>query len=272
MSGSGRGSYGSSRPRGSNGPGSTRPGSGYPGSNPATNGAANVVDQAELQRQAQVRQRASELAGPAADAAHPEYYRANLELLQIGNNAQKSEVLRRLADADPSEIDDSNLRKELARALRNVAEDTQVGLTTRREAIPVLVEWTSKHSVPILIGLLKDEQRFIQMDALDHLTNLEDARAIEPVTELFVNNAILRDKAGDCLRRFGTAAEDKVLEMASPIDLMITRAAVQLLGDIGTDKSLEPLGQLRKLRFYKLVKKDINEAVAKIRRRSNAAK
>ena len=42
---------------------------------------------------------------------------------------------------------------------------------------------------------------------------------------------------------------------------------MQLLGDIGTRKSLGPLGQLRSLGFYSVVKDDVNAAVEKIRRR-----
>ncbi len=296
--GSGMSGYpGMGGPPSSSGPRSGYPGSrsgmgsgmrmgGYPGSGSsssmARNGARRTgasqtgtttggLDLEATQQNEKVAKRAEELAVTAADSGNEDYYQANLELLQIGSDTHKSDVLERLASADPRDVDDATLRKELARALRDAAEDPQVSSNTRREAIPVLVKWTASYSVPILIGLLQDRQRSIQMAALEHLAILRDERAIEPVTELFVEDATIRDKAADCLRVFGPAAEAKVLELASPSDMIIARATVQLLGDIGTEKSLAPMSKLRKLRFYRMIKRDINEATTKIRDRTKKA-
>ncbi len=58
--------------------------------------------------------------------------------------------------------------------------------------------------------------------------------------------------------------------MSRPVDLAITRATVELLGDIGSEKSLRPFSLLRQLPFYAMVKKDINIATTKIRERQDA--
>ncbi len=264
-------------PRGGMPIGSNRPGSrGMSGGNrrgtPPGASAGGGLDLEESKRNAEAAtaaaKRADELAGIAADRGNAEYFSANLELLQIGSDAQKEGVLRRLSDAGPRDVHDEEVRRNLARALRNAAEDPKVGTNTRRKAIPVLVQWTENYSVPILIGLLLDEQRFIQMDALDQLAELKDERAITPVTELFVESATLRNSAADCLRVFGPAVEPKVLELVRPTEMMLARTMVQLLGDIGTQKSLATLSRLRKLPFYRLIKKDINEATKKIRERA----
>ena len=174
-----------------------------------------------------------------------------------------------LPQSAPGDVSDAELRKEIARGIRDVAEDPALDDRVRREAIPVLVAWASTYSAPILIGLLQDDSRTVQLDALRELTEMNDLRAIEPVAEIFVKNASLRGDAAECLRRFGTEAEDKVLELSRPTDFMLTQATVQLLGDIGTRRSLDAFRLLRKLNFYRLVQKDVNEATAKIRQRQS---
>ncbi len=245
--------------------GSPRPGMSS-GSQP---NIAKPVDPAEVQRRAELAKRKTEIVANAGDPGHAEYYQANVDLLRIGESSDRHQALNRIADAKPSDVSDAELRKEIARAVRDVAEDTGLESDVRRAAIPVLVTWGSTYSVPILIGLLQDTDRFVQIDGLDALAKLQDEQAIEPVTELFVKNPLVRKEAADCLRSFGTAAEDTVLELVSPTDYVITQTTVQLLGDIGTNKSVERLRLLRKLNFYKLVQQDVTDAIKKIRERES---
>jgi hypothetical protein len=282
------GAQGMSGPPGRSGPGSNPYGSGYPGagmgmsgppgssgigSNPYGSGPASSDRGSErstavdAQRRAEKAERARQLASAASDPSDPEYFQANRELLRIGSRAQRDEVLKRLADHDPTDIPDSEERKQMARALRNAAEDSQLSISTRRDAISVLVDWTSQFSVPVLNGLLSDENRLIQLDALEHLAAFQDERSIQAVTELFVESAALRSKAADCLREYGQAAEEPVLKLSRPTDVHLTRSTVQLLGDIGAQQSLDAFGKLRELPFFALVKKDVNQASAKIRER-----
>ena len=91
-----------------------------------------------------------------------------------------------LPQSVPGDVSDAELRKEIARGIRDVAEDPALDDRVRREAIPVLVAWASTYSAPILIGLLQDDSRTVQLDALRELTEMNDLRAIEPVAEIFV--------------------------------------------------------------------------------------
>ncbi len=120
--------------------------------------------------------------------------------MRSDDEAKKREVLDRLAKASPDDVPDSDLRKEFALAIRDAAEDANVAVNVRREAIDVLVHWTGEFSLPILLGLLEVKERYIQLDALEHLTEMPDEQSIERVTRLFVEDATLRDKAADCLR------------------------------------------------------------------------
>ncbi len=70
---------------------------------------------------------------------------------------------------------------------------------------------------------------------------------------------------------FGSDAEDVILQSVSPSNFLITQATVQLLGDIGTRKSIDRMRLLRKLYFYKMVQQDVTDAIAKIRRREAEA-
>ncbi len=240
----------------------------HAGSQPRT---TPVEDPAEVERRAELARRKAELLAAATDPQHAQYHQANIDLLRLGESSDKRQALDRLSDLAPDAIEDPALKKELARATRDVVENVKVDTSVRRAAIPLLVAWGGTYSVPILVTLLEEDNRFLQIETLDALTKMQDERAIEPVTMLFVKNASLRREAADCLRSYGTAAESTVLEVVRPTDFLITQATVQLLGDIGTRKSIDQMRLLRKLNFYKAVQSDVTAAVAKIRKRETPA-
>ncbi len=247
---------------GAGGPGF--PGASPPGGQPQT---VKPEDHEKALRRAELAKRKPEILAAASDPGQAEYYQANVDLLRLGESADMRQAIKRLAEIQVSDIGDADLRKEIARTIRDVVEDADVETDVRRAAIPLLIIWGSTYSAPIFTGLLQDENRLIQVDALQALTKLHDEQTIEPVTQLFISNPVLRKDAADCLRSFGSSAEDVVLELVRPSDFLITQATVQLLGDIGTRKSVDRMRLLRKLDFYKLVQQDVTEAIAKIRGR-----
>ena len=180
-------------------------------------------------------------------------------------------AIAQLGKASPSDVSDAELRKEIARAARDVVDDTSLDSGLRRDAMPLLVTWGSTYSVPIFIRLLEDKNHDVQLDALGVLAKMQDPQAIEPLVETFVKDPLLRKDAANCLRSFGSDAEDVILQSVSPSNFLITQATVQLLGDIGTRKSIDRMRLLRKLYFYKMVQQDVTDAIAKIRRREAEA-
>ena len=198
--------------RGSSGP------SAGSGSGPST--PPPPVDPEVARRQAEEAKEKAERMSIARNPSNPEYFRCNLEMLQGGDESEQRHAVAEMAKADPEKVSDAELRKEIARAIRDIAMSEGIPVWTRKEAVPALVVWGSSYSVPILIDLLNTSNTSVKGEAIKQLTKLNDERAIEAVVMAFVQEASLRDEAAAFLRRFGSAAEDPVLKLARPTDFV----------------------------------------------------
>ena len=69
------------------------------------------------------------------------------------------------------------------------------------------------------------------------LGDLKDERAAAPVAAR-LGNFFVHDKAYSCLRRMGPVAEDAILDVAPSSNPKVCLAAIQLLSENGTQKSL----------------------------------
>ena len=99
--------------------------------------------------------------------------------------------------------------------------------------------WGSTYSVPLLLELLEDDSPFIVGAAVAALGELKDERAIEPLAERFISDDFSAREIAECLRQYGSRAEDAVLQRAEMAnDPMKARRTIELLGQIGTAKSL----------------------------------
>jgi HEAT repeat protein len=208
---------------------------------------------------------------PASDPQHPDYYKHNLADMASFDLRRRSAAVQRLANEDPSKVEDAEVRNGIARAMGEAAFDTMTPFSTRAEAVEGLVTWGSTYSVPLLLELLEDNVLPVRKAVYQALAKLEDERAIEPVARRFAGEIFSRDDAAECLKAFGAKAEDAVLQYAKPNDPTLTKATVNLLAEIGTKKSLGPLKSLSELTFYPVIQDDVDRAVQAIEARSRGS-
>jgi len=95
--------------------------------------------------------------------------------------------------------------------------------------------------VPTLIDLLKDKDPEFRKKVVDILVRRGDPRAIEPMVRLLGQPDSGVDEA---LVRMGAAAELGILALLTELDAAASVRACQVLGRIGSDRSLSPLKQL----------------------------
>ena len=124
-------------------------------------------------------------------------------------------------------------RKLIARGYRSLAMEGRGG--TEDEAIQGLVIWGGKYSVPVLIELMDNEKLSVSEHVFDGLAKSKDPRGAEAVAR-FLGNFFNHDKAAAALRKMGPVAEDALIKVAPSNDAKVSLAAVQLLGEVGTEQ------------------------------------
>jgi len=171
----------------------------------------------------------------AEDRSHPDFLVSNLIDLTIGNVFERDKALDRLANVDPATVE-KQLRKEITQAIR----DTAIANEGRDadDALQPLLVWGGKYSVPTLIQLLEIDRLFSQHDdfirALGQFPSDKSAHAVAK----FVGELREHKIACQTLVAMGSVAEAAVMNIAPSDDPDISLAAVFILGEIGTEKSL----------------------------------
>jgi len=201
---------------------------------------------------------------PAEDPNHPDYWKQNLDDMLQAHLLNRNKAIARLAKADPEKVPSGDLRKEIARAFKEVALDRRIDGFARANAVEGLATWGGTYSVPLLIQLLESDDRLVHQACYPALAKLKDERAIEPVTRRFVGDFAERREAAECLAAIGSKAEDAVLKLARPDDMSLARETVVLLGKIGTKKSLQALTMLRAQRYYPAIHGNVELAASAI--------
>ncbi|MEM6329300.1 MAG: hypothetical protein AAF790_03515 [Planctomycetota bacterium] len=204
---------------------------------------------------------------PAEDRTHPDYVAANLVNLQGGRGLAPREALKRLTSVEPSSVGGA-MRRRVARAIRDhVVESSGVS----DEAVRALQAWAGRYSTPILAEKLSQERSsFRKKPLLKAIAKYPTPAAAEQVARL-VGEFAIHDEACECLVAMGAVAEDAVMGIAPSDDAKTSLAAVTILGEIGTQKSLDLLKQARGSTNRK-VKQAASEATRKIiARTKNAA-
>src|SRR5690606_1646812 len=105
----------------------------------------------------------------------------------------------------------------------------------KEDAIRGLVIWGGKHSAPLLIQLLEQERFRVPEALLDGLATYKDPKGAEAVCKL-LGRIPSHDKAVSTLRKMGDVAEDALMKAAPSNDPKVSLAAIELLGDVGTNK------------------------------------
>ena len=106
--------------------------------------------------------------------------------------------------------------------------------------------WLHKEAVPFLIAALDDNSPLgggNHAQAMEMLVSLKDERAIEPIARR-LGNFFERGAAVTALKAMGPIAEDAVLKYLSHRGFDVRSEACNILGAIGTQKSVVQLERL----------------------------
>ena len=190
--------------------------------------------QGNVPEEAERAAREEERRGP--DPSDPDYHARLAERMASDNPPYRRDALDKLLKIQPSEVPSPETRSQIARAFKDLAFGEDHFPDERQKGIQGMAVWGGQFAVPLLLELLEDDPHFIEDDLYDALGDLQDARAAGPIAAR-LGNFFEHQKAYQCLRRIGPAAEDALLEVAPSNDPKICLAAVQLLGEVGTAKS-----------------------------------
>ena len=203
-------------------------------------------------------------------AANSNLQREYARLAQLLNSDDvfgKREAAESLLKVRPGDVASADTRKLIARGYRSVAM-AEHG-PDKNAAIQGLVIWGGKYSVPVLIDLLEREQLKVPAELFDGLATLKDPRGAEAVSRQ-LGNFFNHDAAVRALRKMGATAEETLIKAAPSNDARVSLSAIELLGEVGTENSLELLAKAAKSRnpevreAAKLATKSIRERSRKV--------
>jgi hypothetical protein len=94
--------------------------------------------------------------------------------------------------------------------------------------------------VPALLAALAHKDLWTRKEALKVIGRFKDRRALEPVMICFRDGSTRRE-AAQALRELGPMAEPDVLALLDGDNLFLKRDAIDVLADIGTERSVPTL-------------------------------
>jgi hypothetical protein len=188
------------------------------------------------------------------------------QLLNSNDTFGKQEAAQTLLRVRPSDVANAETRKLIARGYRSLAMEGR-GLH-QDEAIRGLVIWGGKYSVPVLIELMEKDGQHPPDELFTALGQLKDPKGAEVVAR-YLGNFFNHDAAVASLRRMGPAAEDVLISAAPSTDAKVSLAAVQLLGEVGGDKSVQILQRASQARNAE-IKQAARDAIKRIRARQKS--
>jgi hypothetical protein len=147
-------------------------------------------------------------------------------------------AMRVLVRVHPDTVTDREMRSRIAKGFRQLGLDNAFRGDSEI-AIQGLIIWGGRYCVPILIEMLRQEGHLPSDAMMRGLTYFKDSSAAEAVAG-HVGSTFdeAHHKAVAALREMGPVAEDVLIKMAPARDPKASLAAVELLGDVGTVKSL----------------------------------
>jgi hypothetical protein len=139
----------------------------------------------------------------------------------------------------------------------------------RADAASALKNWSDAKSVPALMKALGDSWAPVQANALEALCPYKPKEAIKPAARMLVDG-MTRGAAAKFLKAMGPDAEDAVLGQIKNRDDWVRATVCELLGVIGTKKSIPAL---EKAVFDEswMVNGNARKSVAAIKAREEAA-
>ncbi len=113
--------------------------------------------------------------------------------------------------------------------------------TVRADAARAMKNWATEENVPALIKAINDKWPPVGDGAIEALCRFSPAQAINPVAQRLAQRRG-RGPAAEFLKAMGPDAEDAVLHVIeNSQDAWVRSGAIEVLGDIGTKKSLPTL-------------------------------
>lgn len=196
----------------------------------------------------------------------PEYHKKLCDLMVSKTNWYLNDkAIDALLQINPHDVQDKDVRKQIARSFRDLAMGDKFG-EKKAKAIQGLAMYGGSFSVPILIEFLENERLHPPSELFDALALLPDARSAEALSKK-LGDSFCHDEAVDALRKMGPIAEDALIKAAPSDNPKVSLAAVELLGEIGTQSSLTLLGKASKSTNSE-IRETAKEATAAIRGRS----
>jgi len=213
------------------------------------------------------RREAARVKEEEGDPSDPNYYDKLAELVIADDVFKRDKAVRVLLRTSPSQVTPEQ-RKKIARAFKQLVEDDRASM--REEAIKGLVIWGGKYSGPILLRMLEDSRPFEVEHVIKALGDIKYAKAA-PALAAKLGDFFLHQHVRRALRQMGEDAEDALLVVAPSQNPDICLAAIELLGDCGTARSLPLLRQGATARNLR-VRDASKEAIRKIIARQKEAK
>lgn len=182
---------------------------------------------------------AHRLAAEAKAAAGPQpgdrdYHAQLAELLFDPESPHHERALTALLKAKPTDVADKKVRSRIATGYRHVAFESGAHMP---EAVSGLVKWGGKFSEPLLLELLEKQSTGAEEAIYDGLATLATPESATAVVKRLESSSNSSDAAFACLTKMGVVAE-AALVGALPFETPETnRAAIEVLGKIGSKKS-----------------------------------
>jgi len=115
---------------------------------------------------------------------------------------------------------------------------------TKMAAAKIIADYGTAEQVPALLKLLKSDDTSTRWSAIRGLGRLKDKRAAEPLAALLATGGSDGYQAVEALTKIGPDAEDAVLFLLKEKNTETRRQTCNVLKQIGTKKSVEPLREL----------------------------
>ncbi|HKB03228.1 MAG TPA: protein kinase [Gemmataceae bacterium] len=175
--------------------------------------------------------------GPAPPIGGDAYFQKLWADLHGADYFTRKAAIERLANMQPNDQ-----RAKVAPKLAELTTDESPFI--RWPAVKALGAWGTKDDLPALMRALAHKDTSTRREALKVIGRFRDARTLEPVIQCFRERSTRTD-AGQALRAMGTMSEPDVLRLLDDDDLFLKRDAIEVLTDIGTEKSVPALENVR---------------------------
>jgi hypothetical protein len=170
----------------------------------------------------------------------PDYCEKLVEQAVSDDRAKCEKAVEVLLTKTPADVASLETRKKIARAFKRLAEEDHG--VAKEKAVRGLVIWGGKHSGPILLKMLEAAQPAAEEQVIGALAEIKYGPAAA-VLATKLGDQRLRQASTDALKQLGSDAEDALVKLVRGENQQNALAAIGLLGEIGTRRSLSALGK-----------------------------